>query len=147
MVQSMFDASEISYVRIDGKVSQKDRASALSRFQTDPLIQVMLLSIYCGAEGYVFSSASSTMSSGAKAQLSLNITAASLVYLMEPQWNPNIESQALARVHRLGQTREVTTTTFIMKDSIESVSLIRLSHLHLSHLNYFVFLSKTQANL
>ncbi|KAL2788521.1 P-loop containing nucleoside triphosphate hydrolase protein [Aspergillus keveii] len=101
MVQSMFDASEISYVRIDGKVSQKDRASALSRFQTDPLIQVMLLSIYCGAEG-------------------LNITAASLVYLMEPQWNPNIESQALARVHRLGQTREVTTTTFIMKDSIES---------------------------
>jgi hypothetical protein len=67
MVQSMFDASEISYVRIDGKVSQRDRASALSRFQTDPLIQVMLLSIYCGAEGYVFSSASSTMSSGAKA--------------------------------------------------------------------------------
>ncbi|KAL3496710.1 P-loop containing nucleoside triphosphate hydrolase protein [Aspergillus germanicus] len=101
MVQSMLDASQISYVRIDGKVSQRDRALALSRFQTDLSIQVMLLSIYCGAEG-------------------LNITAASRVYLMEPQWNPNIESQALARVHRLGQTREVTTTTFIMKDSIES---------------------------
>ncbi|KAL4950800.1 hypothetical protein BDW69DRAFT_171358, partial [Aspergillus filifer] len=50
----------------------------------------------------------------------LNITAASHVYLMEPQWNPTVESQALARVHRLGQLREVTTTIFIMKDSIES---------------------------
>ncbi|KAL2852555.1 SNF2 family N-terminal domain-containing protein [Aspergillus pseudodeflectus] len=101
MIQSMLDASQISYVRIDGKVSQRNRASALSRFQTEPSIQVMLLSIFCGAEG-------------------LNITAASRVYLMEPQWNPNIESQALARVHRLGQTREVTTIMFIMKDSIES---------------------------
>jgi hypothetical protein len=53
---------------------------------------------------------------------SLNITAASRVYLMEPQWNPNIEAQALARVHRFGQTREVTTVRLIMEDSIESVS-------------------------
>ncbi|KAL2802257.1 SNF2 family N-terminal domain-containing protein [Aspergillus granulosus] len=101
MIQSMLDASTITYVRIDGTVSQRDRVLALLNFQKDPSIQVMLLSIFCGAEG-------------------LNITAASRVYLMEPQWNPNIESQALARVHRLGQTREVTTTTFIMKNSIES---------------------------
>jgi hypothetical protein len=132
MVQSMLDASQISYVRIDGKVSQRDRSLALSRFQANSSIQVMHLSIYCGAEGYVFPSAPSTISSGANAQPSLNITAASRVYLMEPQWNPNIESQALARVHRLGQTREVTTTTFIMKDSIESVRPKRLSHPHFS---------------
>ncbi|KAJ0423597.1 SNF2 family N-terminal domain-containing protein [Aspergillus carlsbadensis] len=123
MIQSMLDGSQISYVRIDGKVSQKDRALALSRFQIDPSIQVMLLSIYCGAEG-------------------LNITAASRVYLMEPQWNPNIESQALARVHRLGQTREVTTTTFIIKDSIESVRLMRLSHPGFAHLKLaFILIS------
>ncbi|KAL2855380.1 SNF2 family N-terminal domain-containing protein [Aspergillus pseudoustus] len=101
LIQTMLNASQITYVRIDGKVSQRDRALALSSFQSDPSIQVMLLSIFCGAEG-------------------LNITTASRVYLMEPQWNPNIESQAFARVHRLGQTRDVTTTTFIMKDSIES---------------------------
>jgi SWI/SNF-related matrix-associated actin-dependent regulator of chromatin subfamily A3 len=52
---------------------------------------------------------------------SLNLTAASRAYLMEPQWNPNIEAQALARVHRLGQTRNVTTIRFIMRNSIEDV--------------------------
>jgi SNF2 family DNA or RNA helicase len=41
---------------------------------------------------------------------------------MEPQWNPTIEEQALARVHRLGQAKKVTTVRFIMKDSIEDVS-------------------------
>lgn len=43
---------------------------------------------------------------------------------MEPQWNPSLEEQALARVHRIGQTKEVTTVRFIMEDTIETVSLI-----------------------
>lgn len=32
------------------------------------------------------------------------------------------EEQALDRVHRLGQTREVITVRYIVKDSIEEVS-------------------------
>lgn len=40
---------------------------------------------------------------------------------MEPQWNPMIEEQALDRLHRLGQTREVTTIRYIMQDSFEEV--------------------------
>jgi len=42
---------------------------------------------------------------------------------MEPQWNPAIEEQALARVHRLGQTRDVTTVRFVIDESIEKVNL------------------------
>ncbi|KAI9773870.1 MAG: hypothetical protein M1840_006096 [Geoglossum simile] len=49
----------------------------------------------------------------------LDITAASRVYLMEPQWNPKVEEQALARVHRISQTKEVITTRYVMKDSLE----------------------------
>lgn len=42
---------------------------------------------------------------------------------MEPQWNPAIEEQALARVYRLGQTQPVVTVRFFIKDSIEEVSI------------------------
>lgn len=52
----------------------------------------------------------------------LTLTAASRAYLMEPQWNPAIEEQALSRIHRIGQTRPVTTVRFIMDNSIEQVS-------------------------
>ncbi|KAI9766764.1 MAG: hypothetical protein M1839_004768 [Geoglossum umbratile] len=100
LVQSALSNASILSVRVDGRVSTKDRDIAFDDFRTNPTIRVVLLSISCGAEG-------------------LDLTATSRVFLMEPQWNPTIEEQALARVHRLGQTRKVTTVRFIMKDSIE----------------------------
>jgi len=51
----------------------------------------------------------------------LDLTAASRVHLLEPQWNPSLEDQALARAHRLGQTRSVTTLRYVMKNSFEEV--------------------------
>ena len=41
---------------------------------------------------------------------------------MEPQWNPMVEEQALDRVHRFGQTEDVTTVRYIIKDTWEEVS-------------------------
>ena len=38
---------------------------------------------------------------------------------MEPQWNPMSESQALDRIYRLGQLKEVTTTRYIMRGTWE----------------------------
>jgi SWI/SNF-related matrix-associated actin-dependent regulator of chromatin subfamily A3 len=38
---------------------------------------------------------------------------------MEPQWNPMMEEQALCRVHRMGQTKEVTTIRYRIKNSFE----------------------------
>lgn len=35
--------------------------------------------------------------------------------------NPTLEEQALARIHRLGQTKEVTTVRLFMRDSFEEV--------------------------
>jgi hypothetical protein len=51
----------------------------------------------------------------------LTLTAASRVYLLEPQWNPSLEEQALARIYRIGQKQDVITIRFLMKDSIEKV--------------------------
>ncbi len=41
---------------------------------------------------------------------------------MEPQWNPMVEEQALDRVHRFGQTKDVTTVRYVIKDTWEEVS-------------------------
>ncbi|KAL9098570.1 MAG: hypothetical protein Q9187_009633, partial [Circinaria calcarea] len=43
-------------------------------------------------------------------------------YLLEPQWNPMMEEQALCRVHRMGQTKAVTTIRYIMSNSFEEVT-------------------------
>ena len=53
---------------------------------------------------------------------SLNLTAATHVHLVEPQWNPMVEAQAAARVDRLDQDSNVVILRYIVKDSIEEVS-------------------------
>ena len=49
----------------------------------------------------------------------INLTAASAVYMLDPWWNPAIEDQAMDRVHRLGQTRDVSVVRFCARDTIE----------------------------
>ena len=53
---------------------------------------------------------------------SLNLTMANFVYILEPQWNPMVEDQAIARVLRLGQTTEVKVVRYIVRGTIEEVS-------------------------
>lgn len=37
----------------------------------------------------------------------LNLTGANHLMLLDPHWNPQLESQACDRVYRVGQTKEV----------------------------------------
>lgn len=76
------------------------RAGVLRVFRTEPDITVLLATISCGGIG-------------------LDLTVASRAYIMEPQWNPMSESQALDRIHRLGQDKEVKTIRYIMRGSWE----------------------------
>ena len=76
------------------------RTRVLEQFRSDPSISVVLVSIKAGGQG-------------------LNFTAANKVFMMEPQFNPGVEMQAIDRVHRLGQTRDVEIRRFIMQDSFE----------------------------
>ncbi|KAI0190821.1 SNF2 family N-terminal domain-containing protein [Astrocystis sublimbata] len=90
----------IGHLRFDGKVPQRERKGVIDRFRMDSGVQVLLLTLTCGAVG-------------------LTLTEASRAYLLEPHWNPTLEEQALARVHRLGQKKEVTTVRFYVRDTFE----------------------------
>ncbi|MEN3266839.1 MAG: hypothetical protein V7646_3733 [Pseudonocardia sp.] len=49
----------------------------------------------------------------------LNVQAASVVVLAEPQWKPSTEDQAIARAHRMGQIRTVQVHRLLAKDSVD----------------------------
>lgn len=49
----------------------------------------------------------------------IDLTCANRVIFFDPWWNPQIESQARDRLHRIGQNREVTAIRFIVEDSVE----------------------------
>ena len=104
LIEIALGDKKIAYTRLDGKMSRTQRGAALDSFRDDPNVSVILVSIAAGGLG-------------------LNLTSASKVYVMEPQFNPAAEAQAIDRVHRLGQKREVTATRFIMDGSFEEKML------------------------
>jgi SNF2 family DNA or RNA helicase len=104
LIQCALNDAGIAFTRLDGKMSRTARTAAMDTFRTDPSIPVILVSITAGGLG-------------------LNLTTANKVYVMEPQYNPAAEAQAIDRVHRLGQKREVETVRYIMEDSFEEKML------------------------
>jgi SWI/SNF-related matrix-associated actin-dependent regulator of chromatin subfamily A3 len=46
------------------------------------------------------------------------------VFLVEPQWNPSVENQAIARALRLGQEQAVLVTRYVVDQSVELVRLL-----------------------
>jgi superfamily II DNA or RNA helicase len=58
----------------------------------------------------------------------LNLQAASVVILCEPQVKPTVEHQAVARVHRMGQIRAVQVHRLLATDSVDDRLLRILAH-------------------
>ncbi|KAH7375855.1 SNF2 family domain-containing protein [Plectosphaerella cucumerina] len=100
LIQMALDAAGITYVRLDGTMTRQARTSSMDKFREDPTVDVILVSITAGGLG-------------------LNLTAGNNVFVMEPQYNPAAEAQAVDRVHRLGQKRPVRTIRYIMNNSFE----------------------------
>lgn len=55
----------------------------------------------------------------------LHIAHASRVYIINPIWQPTVESQAIKRAHRIGQTRPVHVETLVLRDTLEDRMLRR----------------------
>jgi len=88
------------YCRLDGSTKLEDRRDTVADFQNRPDIFIFLLSTRAGGLG-------------------INLTAADTVIFYDSDWNPTIDSQAMDRAHRLGQTRQVTVYRMITRGTIE----------------------------
>ena len=104
LIEIALEKVGIRYTRLDGKMSRPARSAAMTSFREDDSVHVILVSISAGGLG-------------------LNLVAGNTVYMMEPQYNPAAEAQAIDRVHRLGQKRPVRTVRYIMRNSIEEKML------------------------
>jgi hypothetical protein len=49
----------------------------------------------------------------------MNMQAASVVVLTEPQWKPSTEDQAVVRAHRMGQVRTVQVHRLLAKGGVD----------------------------
>jgi SNF2 family DNA or RNA helicase len=86
--------------RITGDTSGAQRQQIIDEFSTDPTATVLVSQIEAGGLG-------------------INLQAAQVVILMEAQFKPSIEWQAIARVHRMGQSRSVMVHRLLARNTIE----------------------------
>ena len=92
----------------------------VKQYQKSPEIDVLLITTGTGAVGYHVSNPTRKVSK-AYSHSMLNLTAATRVHLLEPQWNPAVKAQAIGQAVRLGQSHPVTIIRYIMRDTIEMV--------------------------
>ncbi|KAK7063732.1 ISWI chromatin-remodeling complex ATPase ISW2 [Favolaschia claudopus] len=96
------------FVRLDGSVSRARRELVIRLFQQDDSkCQVFLISTKAGGLG-------------------INLTKASTCILCDSDWNPQNDLQAIARAHRIGQTKVVKVFRLICRGSVEDQMLDRL---------------------
>ncbi|PSN69483.1 hypothetical protein BS50DRAFT_550345 [Corynespora cassiicola Philippines] len=85
---------------VDGSLTLPERRQQLTLFQQDSSFPALLMTLGTGAVG-------------------LNLTVASRIHILEPQWNPSIEKQAIGRAMRLGQDKKVTVLRYITQETVE----------------------------
>ena len=81
------------------------RKKSLAQFSEDSNTKIMLISLMAGSVG-------------------LNLVSANNVILVDPWWNPAVEEQAIERLHRIGQTKDVCIYKFITKNTVEEQILV-----------------------
>ncbi|ODO09770.1 DNA repair protein RAD5 [Cryptococcus amylolentus CBS 6273] len=101
LIETTLTKQGVKWLRFDGSMSQAQRAGTVTEFgkkSAEPV--VMLISLKAGGVG-------------------LNLTMANHVFMMDTWWNEATEQQAVDRCHRLGQTKPVYVTRYIIKGTVE----------------------------
>ncbi|KAJ6486071.1 P-loop containing nucleoside triphosphate hydrolase protein [Mycena vitilis] len=99
---------DIPFLRLDGQVSRPRREMVIRMFQhEESQHRVFLISTKAGGLG-------------------INLTKASTVILCDSDWNPQNDLQAIARAHRIGQTKEVQVYRLVCRATVEDQMLDRI---------------------
>lgn len=96
-VRARLDAAGIDHAYLDGRT--RDRAAAIDRF-TSGEVPVFVISLKAGGFG-------------------LNLTQADYCFVLDPWWNPAVETQAVDRAHRIGQPNPVVVYRYVSAGTIE----------------------------
>ncbi len=97
LIEQELKRLKIPYVILTGET--KDRLTPIEAFQSGK-VKLFLISLKAGGTG-------------------LNLTSADTVIHYDPWWNPQVENQATARAHRIGQTKPIFVYKWIASGSIE----------------------------
>src|SRR5207244_5272519 len=82
-----------------GNMSSDERNRTLLQFRTGN-VNILLITLMAGGVG-------------------LNLNCANHVVLLDSWWNKSVENQAIDRVHRIGQTKQVYVYKLLVKNTIE----------------------------
>ncbi|KAI5950059.1 IRC5 [Candida theae] len=109
LIQDWLHFQNIDVCRLDGSTAQAEREDQISLFnESQSSVKVFLLSTRAGGLG-------------------INLTAADTVFLFDSDWNPQVDLQAIDRVHRIGQEKPVKIFRFVVRDSIEEILISKSS--------------------
>jgi DNA excision repair protein ERCC-6 len=100
LCEALVASLSLPYARIDGDTMISERLPVIEAFNSTNEYTVLLLTTKVGGLG-------------------LNLTGASRVVILDPDWNPMTDIQAKERAMRIGQHKDVTVYRFLTKSSIE----------------------------
>ncbi|KAF2675531.1 hypothetical protein BT63DRAFT_420727 [Microthyrium microscopicum] len=101
VVQDFLDGMEMPHQRLDGRVASLEKQKRIDEFNApNSTLFAFLLSTRAGGVG-------------------INLATADTVIILDPDFNPHQDIQALSRAHRIGQTKKVLCFQFMTKSSVE----------------------------
>ncbi|TPX60906.1 hypothetical protein PhCBS80983_g01424 [Powellomyces hirtus] len=101
ILEDYLNVENYGYCRMDGDTTITDRQPIINRFNSpESDAFVFLLTTRTGAEG-------------------INLTAADTIILFDADWNPHRDIQAMARAHRIGQTKPLVVYRFFNRRCVE----------------------------